>query len=89
MEPASGKANPSCQEVVDLLFDYLEEALPSDQMRALERHLESCPPCLAFVRTYKGTVAAARRLTVEEIPPQLTERLLDFLRREQAHRPQA
>lgn len=89
MEPAPGKANPSCREVVDLLFDYLEETLPSDRQRALGRHLEDCPPCLAFVRTYRSTVAAARRLTVEEIPPLLTERLLDFLRREQAHRPQA
>jgi len=87
MESGPGKAAPSCREIVDLLMDYLEATLPPEEARALERHLADCPPCVAFVNTYKGTVQVARRLTPEEIPPQLTERLLDFLRRERAAPP--
>jgi hypothetical protein len=34
------------------------------------------------VKTYKGTVDVARRLPIDEIPPELTSRLLDFLTRE-------
>ena len=58
------------------------EASWEERARALEIHLEMCPPCVAFVNTYKGTVDVARRLLVEEIPPELTQRLIEFLRRE-------
>jgi hypothetical protein len=34
------------------------------------------------VKTYKGTVDVARRLPIDEIPPELTQRLVDFLRQE-------
>jgi len=71
-----------CQECVDLLVDYLEGELPPERARALDIHLEICPPCVAFVKSYQGTVDVARKLLVEEIPPELTQRLLDFLRRE-------
>lgn len=87
MESGPGKAAPSCREIVDLLMDYLEATLPPEEARALERHLAGCPPCVAFVNTYQGTVQVARRLTPEEIPPELTDRLLAFLKRERATPP--
>ena len=71
-----------CQECIDLLVDYLEGELPLERARALDIHLEMCPSCVSFVKTYKGTVDVARKLPVDEIPPELTQRLLDFLRRE-------
>ncbi|HEV8674253.1 MAG TPA: zf-HC2 domain-containing protein [Methylomirabilota bacterium] len=71
-----------CQECIDLLVDYLEGELPPERASALDIHLEMCPPCVAFVRTYQGTVDVARNLPVDEIPPELAQRLLDFLRRE-------
>lgn len=71
-----------CQECVELLVDYLEGELAVERARALDIHLEMCPSCVSFVRTYKGTVDVARTLPLDEIPPELTQRLLDFLRRE-------
>jgi len=71
-----------CDECVELLVDYLEGELPPERARALEIHLDLCPACVAFVNTYRGTVHAARDLHAEAIPPELTQRLLDFLRRE-------
>lgn len=71
-----------CQECIDLLVDYLEGEIPLERARALDIHLEMCPSCVSFVKTYKGTVDVARKLPVDEIPPELTQRLLDFLRRE-------
>ncbi|MGH7267964.1 MAG: anti-sigma factor family protein [Candidatus Rokuibacteriota bacterium] len=75
-----------CQECIDLLVDYLEGELPPDRARALDIHLELCPSCVSFVRTYKGTVDVARNLPVDEIPPELTHRLIEFLRREKEGR---
>lgn len=71
-----------CQECVDLLVDYLEGELPAERARALEIHLDLCPSCVAFLNTYRGTVDVARSLPVDEIPAEVTRRLIDFLRRE-------
>jgi anti-sigma factor RsiW len=71
-----------CDECVSLLVDYLEGDLPPERARALEIHLDLCPSCVAFVNTYKGTVNIARTLQPEDIPPELTHRLIEFLRTE-------
>jgi anti-sigma factor RsiW len=71
-----------CRECIDLLVDYLEGDLPPARAQALEIHLELCPACVRFLRTYQGTVDVARKLPVEEIPEELVDRLIDFLQRE-------
>ena len=73
-----------CSECMDLLADYVDGALAHDKARLLEWHLEACPPCVAFVNTYKGTVNAARRLRQTTLPPELRDRLIAFLRRADA-----
>jgi len=78
-----------CQEVVDLLMEYLEGELPALRAAALDAHLKGCSPCLAFLNTYRSTIHVSRQLTVEEIPPELTERLLEFLRHERSRQRQA
>jgi len=70
-----------CPECMDLLADYVDGALPREQAELLEWHLESCPPCVAFVNTYKGTVDAARRLRETTLPPELRDKLIGFLQR--------
>lgn len=70
-----------CRECVDLLADYVDGTLPKAQAELLEWHLEGCAPCVAFVNTYKGTVDAARRLREAELPPELREKLVAFLKR--------
>jgi anti-sigma factor RsiW len=82
-QPPGGPVHVArCRECVDLLIDYLEGDLPPERAQALEIHLELCPACVGFLRTYKGTVDVARRLPVEEIPDELVDRLIDFLQRE-------
>jgi anti-sigma factor (TIGR02949 family) len=75
-----------CPECMDLLADYVDGALPREQAELLEWHLESCPPCVAFVNTYKGTVDAARRLRETTLPPELRDKLIGFLRRSNVRR---
>ena len=71
-----------CEECVELLVDYLEGELPPSRARALEIHLDLCPPCVSFVNTYRGTVNIARSLRADEIPPEVTQRLIEFLQKE-------
>ena len=77
-----GKASSECrcQDMVGLLADYLDDSLDPATARGLQAHLEGCTPCVAFVNTYKGTVKAARQLKEADIPPELKDRLLSFLR---------
>ena len=71
-----------CDECVELLVDYIEGQLPPERSRALEIHLDLCPSCVCFVNTYRDTVNIARTLQAEDIPPEVTQRLLDFLHQE-------
>ena len=73
-----------CPECVELLADYIDGSLPQDQTAQLEWHLDGCPPCVAFVNTYKGTVDAAKQLRETVLPPELRERLIAFLQRSDA-----
>lgn len=69
----------TCQGVVDLLCDFIEGDLPTDEERELETHMEDCPPCLAFLKTYRKTSELCKVLRPEDIPPELTEKLQRFL----------
>lgn len=82
MEPGGRKprSESKCRDIVALLADYLDGSLEPGAARSLRAHLEGCAPCIAFVNTYKGTVKAARQLKETDIPPELKERLLSFLR---------
>jgi len=76
-----GDKDLACPECMDLLADYVDGVLPRDKAELLEWHIEGCAPCVAFVKTYKGTVDAARRLRQTTLPPELRERLIAFLQR--------
>jgi anti-sigma factor RsiW len=77
-----------CKEIVEFLGDYLEGDLDPNTSKALEKHLEGCPPCIAFLNTYRGTVDAARRIQEVSIPPELHDRLLSFLKNHSSRPPQ-
>ena len=77
---AKAHSGSGCREIVTLLADYLDGSLDPAIARSLQAHLEGCAPCIAFVNTYKGTVKAARQLKETDIPPELKDRLISFLR---------
>lgn len=80
-KPFRGSAGMlTCQEQVDLLGDYLDGTLQPKITRALERHLEGCPECLNFIKTYRATTAWVGELTYEEMPDELKARLASFLK---------
>ena len=70
-----------CQDVVELLADYLEGALEAAPAHDLEAHLSGCRDCAGFMATYRGTVGVVRTLSEHELPPELRSRLRAFLRR--------
>ena len=69
-----------CRQIAELLGDYLDGTLPKATRELLEWHIEGCPPCVAFVNTYRGTITAARKLADVPIPTELKQRLLNVLK---------
>ena len=69
-----------CRQIAELLGDYFEGSLPRETRELIDFHIDGCPPCVAFLNTYKGTMDATRRLPDVPIPPELKNRLLNVLK---------
>ena len=48
----------SCQEVVELVTDYLEGALADEDRTRFEMHLVYCSGCARYLDQMRGTIAA-------------------------------
>lgn len=67
-----------CREVVDVLTDYLEGAMPPEQRAALEQHLLTCEGCTNYVEQLRMSIALTGRLQEEDVPPQVMDRILNM-----------
>jgi Putative zinc-finger len=70
----------TCQEVVELVTDFLERELPSGEASLFEQHLNFCDGCVVYVEQMRATVATVGRVTEEDVPPETKERLLAAFR---------
>ena len=70
----------ACQEVVELVTAYLEDALSSEDRERFEEHLVFCDGCQTYLEQMQDTIAATGRVSVGELPPALEERLLEAFR---------
>ena len=69
-----------CQELVELITDYLEDTLSPRDRRRFEAHLIDCPFCMEYLEQIKAVIAGARRLQPEDIPPATRAALLEAFR---------
>ena len=59
----------NCRECTDFLIDYLNGDLPAAQQRIFEGHLELCPPCLAYLESYRATLKLGELVREEPAEP--------------------
>jgi anti-sigma factor RsiW len=52
----------SCQELVELVTDYFEGALPEEEATRFERHLVPCENCQIYIEQMRTTIALTGRL---------------------------
>ena len=84
--PDCGSRGPTdleCRQIAELLGDYFDGTLPRATRELIDFHIDGCPPCVAFLNTYKGTMDATRRLPDVPIPRELKSRLLAVLKKTQ------
>ncbi len=70
----------TCHEVVELVTDYLEGALPEDTRRRVEEHLEDCDGCTRYLEQMRETIRLTGMLSEEQIPEEQKTALLDAFR---------
>ena len=70
----------SCKEVVELVTDYLEQALLPEMRARVDEHLIDCPSCTIYYGQVRQTIAALRKLTDEAMFPETREELLQQFR---------
>ncbi len=70
----------SCKELVELVTDYLEGALPPEDHRRFELHIGKCDWCKLYIDQIRLTIKAASKLTEDSLDPQAKEELLAVFR---------
>lgn len=70
----------TCQELVELVTDYLEEALPPSERQAFETHLGGCSGCQAYLAQIRQTIALTGRTSLSQLQPSAKEELLQLFR---------
>jgi anti-sigma factor RsiW len=70
----------TCREMVELVTEYLEGAMPPRERGIFEAHLSVCPGCTAYLDQMRQTIQALGKLTEETIAPQARDELLKAFR---------
>jgi len=70
----------SCQELVELVTEYLDGALPTDARARFEAHLTTCDGCTAYLDELRATIELAGRVEPEALTDEAREGLLAAFR---------
>ena len=70
-----------CQQAVELVTDYLEDALARDQRARLEAHLSDCPHCTEYFEEVRMTIRVLGRIAQEDLAPEVRNDLIELYRR--------
>jgi len=73
----------TCHQAVALVSDYLEGALSRRDRRRLERHLEGCEACSAYLEQMRVTIAISGSVGPEDLSAEALSRLVDVFEKYQ------
>ncbi len=70
----------TCQELVELVTNYLEGGLPPADRERFEAHLAGCQGCQNYLSQMRTTIRTLGCLTDENLPAALKDDLLTLFR---------
>ena len=70
----------NCQEVVELVTDYLEQALLPEKRAQFEDHIEECPGCNTYLEQVQQTIKMLRKLSEQQTFPETKQDLVEIFR---------
>jgi anti-sigma factor RsiW len=74
----------TCQEVVEVVTDYLEGRMSPDDVAVFEAHLELCDGCKWYVDQMRVTIATVGRIEETDVPDAMRDTLTAAFRRRTA-----
>ena len=69
-----------CQELVEVITDYLEGTLSPEERLRFEEHLAGCDGCRAYLEQMRVTIRLTGALKTDSIPEGVREQLLTAFR---------
>ncbi len=72
---------PNCEQVNDFIVSYLDGVLDDKTARQFEAHISACDDCSRYLQEYKTTVKVVNDSANLDLPPELVEMTMSFLRR--------
>ena len=69
-----------CQQVVELVNDYLEDNLSRSDRRRFEAHLRKCPNCTNYLEQMRATIRATGTLHPDDLTPEVRREFTDLFR---------
>jgi anti-sigma factor RsiW len=75
----------ACREIVELLSDYLDDALPTSLRADVQAHLDGCDGCTRVLDQLRETVRLTGMLTEEQLSDPQRATLLEAFRTHAGH----
>jgi anti-sigma factor (TIGR02949 family) len=69
-----------CQELVEVLTEYLDGTLSAHDVMRLEAHLGVCDECRDYLEQFRTTITVTRRVDAAALPAGLRDGLLRAFR---------
>jgi predicted anti-sigma-YlaC factor YlaD len=70
----------TCQELTEVLTDYLEGVMPPEEVVRLEAHLDLCEGCVTYVDQMRETIRTVRALRPEHVEATVSDDVLAAFR---------
>jgi predicted anti-sigma-YlaC factor YlaD len=68
----------TCQELVEIITEYLEQKLPTAERVRFEAHLAGCTGCRNYLNQMQKTIRLVGHLSEETIPAESQDELLQL-----------
>lgn len=66
-----------CDELVELVTDYLEGVLAPEIRTRFDTHLGECDGCQNYLEQFRTTISALGRVSADQLDPEFRQRLID------------
>jgi anti-sigma factor RsiW len=70
----------TCEELVELVSEYLDDALAPQERARFEEHIATCPPCHSHLDQMRQTITVLGHLSEDRLPTRATDDLLEAFR---------
>ena len=67
----------SCQELVELVTDYLEGALGEADLRRFEQHIAGCGGCTRYLEQLRAMIRITGTITTDDLSSEAERALLE------------